>query len=664
MKLFSAFKYYIKKHHKEPAYKPTSDLYDADKLKEVLAQIYNSKPDVNAEEMQKVFDFISITTYLHDLYKEFYAVVQRRLADFNLKGEDIVEFFIAMLNKEYKTISEKLKEASIERPKGSYLYQDMVNQKLEAPDGSKLDIKAVLEGATDATSMLCNFMRYHLTDEYVNNDAKSEYFTSNVRDLFQMADIMATFKHSYDDVLYDHTFVKMDMVGQTISFDFENYRNEKLKALGHMILGERILHVDCQLRERGEKSPITRYVTNYRVKRVHVNEGFATLEFGQGDPKRHQEIAQETQAAIDAYYEFLDLNMKLTGLDDISVAQLLGVWIALQYICHAATEHIRWDMKKVIYTKEEMGSIPRKFKASDLMGYLIKLTGLRQNKIMPVLDALTVDWNKYNDIWTSPLYKIKDYYCLPFYPIINSMPYNIIENLLQKGGYDLDQRGYDFEQYIYHQIADVKHQYELVCKAARRYGSKKEEIDLLVSLRDIVVLAEAKCIHYSMEPQNYGDAWDRLVKGAEQALKKADYMRKHPELFEDLGDVSKKKIIPVVLTNYPIFSGFEHKGVYVIDSHSFISYFNAGYITMREMSMTANPIRKAKFFYHNETEYSSKFEGYLQEGPVKKIHMQKMEIVEIPLLPQIKPWKCTAKTALYRGDSGFDISNGPTPIMN
>ena len=85
---------------------------------------------------------------------------------------------------------------------------------------------------------------------------------------------------------------------------------------------------------------------------------------------------------------------------------------------------------------------------------------------------------------------------------------------------------------------------------------------------------------------------------------------------------------------------------------------------MREMSMTANPIRKAKFFYHNETEYSSKFEGYLQEGPVKKIHMQKMEIVEIPLLPQIKPWKCTAKTALYRGDSGFDISNGPTPIMN
>ena len=658
MKLFSAFKHYIKKHSNEPAYKPTSDSYDAGKLKEILARISTSNPEVTTEEMQKVFDFIGITTYLHNLHKEFYMVVQRRLADFNLKGVDIIEFFIAMLNKEYKTITEKLKEASSRRPKGTYLYQDMVNQKLESPDGSKLDIKAVMEGATDATSLLCNFMRHHLTDDYLNKDAKPEYFTSNVRDLFQMADIMATFKHSYDDVLYDHTFVKMDMGRQTISFDFEDYRNEKLKALGHMILGERILHVDCQIRESGKKIPLDRYVTNYRVKRVHVKDGFVTLEFGQGDPKRHFEIAQETQAAIDSYYEFLDQDMKLAGLGDISVAEALGIWVALQYICHEASEHIHWDMKKVIYTKEEMGGIPRKFRAVDVVAYIAKLTGLRQNKIMPVIESLEVNWSKYNDIWSSPLYKVKDYYCLPFYPIVNSMPYNIIEKLMQKGGYDLDQRGCDFERYVYHQIADAQHQYGLICKAARRYGNKKEEIDLIVALRDIVVLAEAKCIHYSMEPQNYGDAWDRLEKGAEQALKKADYMRKHPDLFEDLGDVSKKKIIPVVLTNYPIYSGFEYKGVYVIDSHSFISYFNAGYITMREMSITANPIRRAKFFYQNETEYSSKFEGYLQDGPVKKIHMQKMEIVEIPLLPQIDPWKCTAKTAVYRGDPGFDIRNG------
>lgn len=75
MKLFSVFKHYIKKHPKEPAYKPTSDSYDANKLKEVLLKIYDSKPEVNAEEMQKVFDFIDITTYLHNLYKEFYSIV-------------------------------------------------------------------------------------------------------------------------------------------------------------------------------------------------------------------------------------------------------------------------------------------------------------------------------------------------------------------------------------------------------------------------------------------------------------------------------------------------------------------------------------------------------------------------------------------------------------
>lgn len=167
-----------------------------------------------------------------------------------------------------------------------------------------------------------------------------------------------------------------------------------------------------------------------------------------------------------------------------------------------------------------------------------------------------------------------------------------------------------------------------------------------------------------MEPQNYGDAWDRLQYGAEQALNKRAYMIAHPELFAELGDTKTKKIIPVVLTNYPTYTGFEHNGVSVIDSHSFVSYFNAGFITMREMSMTANPIRNMMFFYKNETEFSSLFESYLKENPVKKIHMTKMEIRDIQLLPQIAPWKCTAKTAVYAGNSGFDISNGPVRPQN
>lgn len=112
-----------------------------------------------------------------------------------------------------------------------------------------------------------------------------------------------------------------------------------------------------------------------------------------------------------------------------------------------------------------------------------------------------------------------------------------------------------------------------------------------------------------------------------------------------------------MLTNYPVYSGFEHKGVYVIDSHTFICYFNSGYITKREISLDENPIVDARLFYRNETEFSANIENYLKNDPVKSIHMPKMVIEDIPLLSRIEPWKCTAKMAVYKGNPDFDILN-------
>lgn len=71
------------------------------------------------------------------------------------------------------------------------------------------------------------------------------------------------------------------------------------------------------------------------------------------------------------------------------------------------------------------------------------------------------------------------------------MPYNIIEALMQRGGYNLEKRGEDFEQYVYRQIAEAEHQFSVTCVPARKYGVEKEEIDLIVNLRDVIVLAEA-----------------------------------------------------------------------------------------------------------------------------------------------------------------------------
>lgn len=89
--------------------------------------------------------------------------------------------------------------------------------------------------------------------------------------------------------------------------------------------------------------------------------------------------------------------------------------------------------------------MPSKIAKVDLQSYIQKLTGISTWKIQKVLDGLSVDWGKFNDIWKSMLYPVGDYYLLPFFPLINSAPYNVIDSLLLKGGLDLQDRGKVFE---------------------------------------------------------------------------------------------------------------------------------------------------------------------------------------------------------------------------
>jgi hypothetical protein len=98
-----------------------------------------------------------------------------------------------------------------------------------------------------------------------------------------------------------------------------------------------------------------------------------------------------------------------------------------------------------------------------------------------------------------------------------------------------------------------------------KYGYKLdqiEEIDLIINLHDIVSIGELKCIRYPMELRNYFYNRKRLINGCNQIIRKSAYMQNNAEEFKkDIGDIAEKKIIPIVITNYPIFVG-THIAIY------------------------------------------------------------------------------------------------------
>lgn len=658
-KLFNAFKYFITQEKRgEKAYRPSAVQYNSQKMQNVLKHLPVKQLDCSEEEMLKVVDFLKFSDLFHAYCKEFHSFLMSKLNTLNIKGEDAIELFSAALNRDFKVVTTKIQEAQKSQKENSLtLLQDMINPKIVMQDGLSVDVKSGMEGRTDGLNQIFNIIRHVMNDDFKKENVTPESFSMSVIHIFIEANKFEVFKYSYDDILYNGGYVKHNFGSDTYALDYDSHKELKLLKAGHMIFQERISKYFQMNLIQHKATPFDKYVYYYRIKRVKMDGGFVKVKFGQGDPKDHKEVASEFPAAMEAYYEFLDLNMQLDGAVKLSLIEVLAAWSALRYICREVMERVNCDL--TMSTREEMEAIPRRFKKDDLICYVSKLTGIKPYRVKVALEFFEVNWNTFNDVWTAPLYLIRDYYSIPFYPVVNCVHYNIIEHVLERGGHSLDKRGPIFEKYLFDQIDKFPHGFYVKCLESRTYAinGDKEEIDLVVALRDMIILVEAKCIRYSMDPEDYSNAWQRLVHGAIQAGRKTEFMKRHPELFKELGDISGKKILPVVVTNYPVFTGFEHDGIYVIDAHSFVSYINVGNMTIIEMSKDSTRIVQETRFYTNETEYASHFEKYLKENPVKKIYMDKMTIEDIPLVSQEKPWRFSTKTAVYKSHPGFDINN-------
>ena len=655
---FKAYKRYIIHHPNKKQYKPTADkAFDKGKLYDVYKEIVKDV-EPKEEDCALIFDFVRISQYLHDIYSEMYKHLNDDLRHLNLKGIEVAEYLVACLNREYKVIWKKRADAMEKAEKGSYLTSDMFDFKLlsSAPGIGMLDARASLEAATDSYNLIINYLRHFLDEKFETDDAKEGEFAGRLIRMFQITQIAVVFKHSYDDILYNNGFVKVDDENRSIMFDYDKHEDLILLRAGDMMFSERRLHVMSENLHKQIKPRLYRYVTDRRIKKAKIENSIITLEFGQGNAKEHKEIVDDLQASIDAFYEFLQGETVLPQMANATVDEAISVLGAIQYIVMYVSTYKDYDV--ALFKREDFSVVPSKIRKESLIEYVAKLTNIKASKVKMVIMKMEADWSRYNDMWTSMIYPVGDYYLLPFYPILYSSPYNVIDQMMLRGGVDLDNRGKLFERYLYQQLTEKRTSYPINCLKAGVYGDNgdSEEIDVVVGMKNVVLVADAKCIHYSVEPINYAEAWGRLEEGCEQAIRKTLFIRNHPEHFLALGDFSSKRFVPFVITNYPTYTGFSHNGVYVIDSHSFLAYIQGGYITMRKMGMNENPIIAAGRFYQNEDQYSDNFENYLQNNPIKEIFRKRIYIRDLPLMPESKDtYKVVSKSAEVVNDPQFNI---------
>jgi hypothetical protein len=177
-------------------------------------------------------------------------------------------------------------------------------------------------------------------------------------------------------------------------------------------------------------------------------------------------------------------------------------------------------------------------------------------------------------LWQRPLIPLSDSELLiAAAPILYGELLRISERWLRQGGLNLDQRGPIFEKLaraeIQEAISESKHlKSAIVAKDTVYVGPAGEEIDLLVHIGDLVLVGEAKCQLTPTEPAEKFRFRDRLVEGATQAKRKAKAIEAFPEHVHEALDIKAPLnlvVVPFVLSNTAIYSGYEIDGVGVVD---------------------------------------------------------------------------------------------------
>jgi hypothetical protein len=99
-------------------------------------------------------------------------------------------------------------------------------------------------------------------------------------------------------------------------------------------------------------------------------------------------------------------------------------------------------------------------------------------------------------------------------------------------------------------------------------GPNREEIDLLIRIGRLLLVGEAKCQFFPVEALDLYRSRERLREGSAQAVRKAEAVRNSLHELQSttgLSDTHSVTVLPFVLSNHVLGSGYPIDGVPVVD---------------------------------------------------------------------------------------------------
>lgn len=260
------------------------------------------------------------------------------------------------------------------------------------------------------------------------------------------------------------------------------------------------------------------------------------------------------------------LKEALTALRHLSL-------IAKQF-AHHNTQH-----DSDIFSTNQMLRYLAQVNRRDLISAISRVTKISNSKAREIIDFITFSGEPKQDLWSHPLIETRKGK-LSF--ILGAAASPIMQRVLEHwlaecfSNDDIKEKGKTHEEAVSKSINEIISSNKLItdyspCVSTTvNLNGKKEEIDLLVRIGSIILVGELKSIFTSDNPRSHFRAFEKLEFGAGQAKRKAIFIQDNlSSVFSQINwpfDSTKEyKVLPIIISNNKIFSGFPIEEVPLVD---------------------------------------------------------------------------------------------------
>lgn len=580
---------------------PFNDSFSVSKLKQLLD---DEIPDSS-------IDFIEYLLLSNKNYKQFVLYIDK------IKQNQKYPYFfilaLSFLNHDCIELSKKI-DTEIEkvtRTNNTIVSTDIEKISVDTPL-SNHDISSFSDALTDTLDFIFGMLRKGNEIENINPKLTETFTLEDFT--FENIHILAEFCVMIKDFFERSSFENLKIKKNNNVFILrDGYQDYSLyRRLGFHRIEQNI----TMMTQRSMAYSFgNHFCGKYEIQSIQLNDTDELII-------KYKNKETQNEILFPQYYVFLstlmNYHMHLEKEYQDNILHFSELYCSLQYL-------VRIQMSNIEKMYENTNILPFsrfqfKIKSKNLMEFIHKITGFNLSEIISLLKILENDGHY--SFWEKPLLRIKDWFYISIHSLNNTTSTYLIDTwlkiLLPK---EYDRKGFMFEKFLKKEIANMTQKKNFFSNMVEQQKfkisvgkeKKTEEIDFIWETKNVVIVAEVKCMDYPFTSRITHNDINTLEKASKQIKRKILFLQEYKNNIRSI-DLSKK-ILPCIIINYPCFSGLVIDEIPVIDIGLLINYISVGGIGNCKIGNNFEETTILKPYYNNEDEFSNNLEILLNHSP-------------------------------------------------